>query len=69
MVIALEKENAAEAWREIIGATDPEKAAAGTIRKDFATSLSKNAVHGADNDENAELEINFFFNESELIAN
>jgi nucleoside-diphosphate kinase len=69
MVIALEKENAVEAWREIIGATDPEKAAAGTIRKDFATSLSKNAVHGADNDENAELEINFFFNESELIAN
>jgi len=69
MVLALEKENAVEAWREIIGATDPEKAAAGTIRKDFATSLSKNAVHGADNDENAELEINFFFNESELIAN
>ena len=69
MVIALEKENAVEVWGEIIGATDPEKAAAGTIRKDFATSLSKNAVPGADNDENAELEINFFFNESELIAN
>ena len=45
----------------------PEKAAEGTIRKDFATSLSKNAVHGADSDENAELEIHFFFNESELI--
>ena len=67
MVLALEKENAVEAWRETIGSTDPEKAAEGTIRKDFATSLSKNAVHGADSDENAELEIHFFFNESELI--
>ena len=67
MVLALEKENAVEAWRETIGNTDPEKAAEGTIRKDFATSLSKNAVHGADSDENAELEIHFFFNESELI--
>jgi len=67
MVLALEKENAVEAWRETIGNTDPEKAAEGTIRKDFATSLSKNAVHGADSDENAELEIHFFFNETELI--
>ena len=67
MVLALEKENAVEAWRETIGNTDPEKAAEGTIRKDFATSLSKNAVHGADSDENAEQEIHFFFNESELI--
>ena len=67
MVLALEKENAVEAWRKTIGNTDPEKATEGTIRKDFATSLSKNAVHGADSDENAELEIHFFFNESELI--
>ena len=67
MVLALEKENAVEAWRKTIGNTNPEKAAEGTIRKDFATSLSKNAVHGADSDENAELEIHFFFNESELI--
>ncbi len=67
MVLALEKENAVEAWRETIGNTDPAKSAPGTIRKDFATSLSKNAVHGADSDENADLEIHFFFNESELI--
>jgi nucleoside-diphosphate kinase len=60
MVLALEKEN---------GATNPEEAAEGTIRKDFATSLGENAVHGSDSDENAEKEIAFFFAESELISN
>jgi len=69
MVLALEKENAVAAWRETIGATNPEEAAEGTIRKDFATSLGKNAVHGSDSDENAEKEIAFFFTESELISN
>ena len=69
MVLALEKENAVAAWRETIGATNPEEAAEGTIRKDFATSLGKNAVHGSDSDENAEKEIAFFFAESELISN
>ena len=68
MVLALEKENAVAAWRETIGATNPEEAAEGTIRKDFATSLGKNAVHGSDSDENAEKEIAFFFAESELIS-
>ena len=69
MVLALEKENAVTAWRETIGATNPEEAAEGTIRKDFATSLGENAVHGSDSDENAEKEIAFFFTESELISN
>jgi len=69
MVLALEKENAVDTWREIIGATNPAEAAVGTIRKDFATSLGKNAVHGSDSDKNAEKEIAFFFLQSELRAN
>jgi len=69
MALALEKENAVDTWREIIGATNPAEAAVGTIRKDFATSLGKNAVHGSDSDENAEKEIAFFFLQSELRAN
>ncbi|NOZ07733.1 MAG: nucleoside-diphosphate kinase [FCB group bacterium] len=69
MVLALEKENAVAEWRKTIGATNPAEADAGTIRKDFATSLGENAVHGSDSDENAKLEISFFFSESELIAN
>ena len=69
MVFVLQKENAVSAWRETIGATNPEEADEGTIRKKFATSLSKNAVHGADSDENAIKEIGFFFTNSELISN
>ena len=69
LVMALEKNNAVVAWRETIGATNPAEAAKGTIRKDFATSLGANAVHGADSDENANIEIRFFFTESELISN
>ena len=69
LVLALEKENAVESWRNTIGATNPEDAKEGTIRKDFASSLSENAVHGADSDENALKEIGFFFSESELISN
>jgi nucleoside-diphosphate kinase len=68
MVLALEKDNAVSAWRETIGATNPEEAEDGTIRKEFATSLSENAVHGADSDENAKIEIGFFFTDSELIS-
>ncbi len=68
MVLALEKENAVSAWRDTIGATNPADAAPGTIRKDFATSLGQNAVHGSDSDENAIMEIAFFFSEAELIA-
>jgi nucleoside-diphosphate kinase len=69
MVLALEKENAVDAWRETIGATNPAEAAEGTIRKDFATNLGKNAVHGSDSDKNAEKEIAFFFLQSELRVN
>lgn len=68
MVMALEKDNAVEALRNTIGATNPADAGEGTIRKDFATSLGENAVHGADSDENAIREIGFFFSKSELIA-
>jgi nucleoside-diphosphate kinase len=57
----LEKDNAIEAFRKLIGATDPKKADAGTIRQLFAESISANAVHGSDSDENAELEGSFFF--------
>ena len=69
MVLALEKDNAVSAWRETIGATNPKEAGAGTIRRDFATSIGENAVHGSDSDDNARKEIGFFFSESELINN
>ena len=69
MVLALKKENAVEEWRKTIGATNPDEAETGSIRKDFATSIGENAVHGSDSDENAKKEIGFFFSESELIAN
>ena len=68
MVLALKKENAVLAWRETIGATNPEDALENTIRKDFATSVQENAVHGSDSDENAEKEIAFFFADSELLG-
>ena len=69
MVLALCKENAVESWRETIGSTNPKDAAIGTIRKDFATNIQNNAVHGSDSDENAKKEIAFFFSNYELIAN
>ena len=67
MVLALEKENAVEYWREVIGSTNPREAKDGTIRKLYANSLGENAVHGSDSNENAIKEISFFFSESELI--
>ena len=57
----LEKDNAVEDFRKLIGATDPAKADAGTIRKLFAESVGRNAVHGSDSDENAKIEGDFFF--------
>ena len=69
MVLALEKENAVSSWRETIGATNPDEAAEGTIRRLYATSIGENAVHGSDSDENAQKEIAFFFPNTELIAN
>ena len=61
----LEKENAVEDFRKLIGATNPANAEAGTIRKLYAESIDKNAVHGSDSDENAIIEGNFFFSELE----
>lgn len=61
----LEKENAVEDFRKLIGATDPAKADEGTIRKLYAESMSHNAVHGSDSDENAIIESDFFFSKTE----
>lgn len=61
----LEKENAVDDYRALIGATNPENAAEGTIRKLYATSLQQNAVHGSDSDENAQIEADFFFSKIE----
>ncbi len=61
VVALLEKENAVESYRNLIGATDPKVAAEGTLRKLFGASIERNAVHGSDSDENAEWEANFFF--------
>mgnify|MGYP004703142869 CR=1 FL=1 len=67
--IALEKENAVEDFRKLIGATDPQKAAEGTIRKLYAESIQENIVHGSDSDENAAKEILHFFSRKELLEN
>lgn len=61
----LEKENAVEDFRKLIGATNPANAEEGTIRKKYAASVGENAVHGSDSDENAEIEGNFFFSKLE----
>lgn len=61
----LEKDNAVEDFRKLIGATDPSKAEEGTIRNKYAKSIDANAVHGSDSDENAEIEGNFFFSQFE----
>jgi len=61
----LEKENAIESFRKLIGATDPAKAEPGTLRQKYAVSIEANAVHGSDSDENAANEGNFFFAETE----
>ena len=61
----LEKDNAVTDFRTLIGATNPEEAADGTIRKEFATSLSMNAIHGSDSDENANIEADFHFSSNE----
>jgi nucleoside-diphosphate kinase len=68
VVQVLEGENAVARNREIMGATNPEEADAGTIRKDFAESLEANSVHGSDSVENAAIEISFFFDENEIVG-
>lgn len=67
VVLALEKEGAVKAWRDLMGATNPAEAAEGTLRKDFATSIGENAVHGSDSDENAVIEVAYFFSKLELV--
>ena len=67
VVMVLEKEGAVKAWRDLMGATDPAKADEGTIRKEFGGSVGENATHGSDSDENAAIEIAYFFSKLELV--
>ncbi|MFN7622217.1 MAG: nucleoside-diphosphate kinase [Acidobacteriota bacterium] len=66
VVLALEKENAVQAWRDLMGPTDSTKAPKGTIRGDFGTSVGENASHGSDSEENAKIELSYFFNATEF---
>lgn len=66
-VAALERENAVVHLRNVMGATDPAKADEGTIRKQFGESIEQNAIHGSDSDDNAKMEVSFFFAEAELM--
>ncbi|MBV9217517.1 MAG: nucleoside-diphosphate kinase [Acidobacteria bacterium] len=67
VVLALEKDGAVKAWRDLMGATNPAEAAEGTLRKEFASSIGENAVHGSDSDENAAIEVAYFFSKLELV--
>ena len=67
VVLALEKDGAVKAWRDLMGATNPAEAAEGTLRKEFASSIGENAVHGSDSDENAAIEVSYFFSKLELV--
>lgn len=68
IVMVLEKDNAIEDLRKLMGATDPAKADAGTIRKEFATSVEANVIHGSDSPESAAIEIPFFFTTLQLVS-
>ena len=68
VLMVLEGEGAVAKNREIMGATDPAKAAAGTIRKDFASNIEKNTVHGSDSVENAKIEVSYFFPETAVYS-
>lgn len=68
VVQVLEGENAVKAYRDVMGATNPDEAADGTIRKLFAKSIGENSVHGSDSDENAAIEIAQFFSESDIVG-
>ena len=68
VVQVLESENAVNKYREIMGATNPENAEKGTIRKLFALNVQENSVHGSDSLENANIEIDFFFNSEEIVG-
>ena len=66
VLLALERENAVAQWREVMGATNPEKAEPGTVRKLYGTNIGRNASHGSDSDENAAIELAWFFRGYEL---
>ena len=68
IVQILEGKNAVIKYREVMGATDPSKAETGTIRKEFALNIQENSVHGSDSKDNADIEINYFFNEEEIVG-
>ena len=68
VLLILEKENAIPEWRDLMGATNPEDAAAGTIRKDFAVNIEQNSTHGSDSAENAAFEMSYFFSETEILS-
>ena len=68
VVQVLEGDNAVQRNRDVMGATNPEEASEGTIRKKFALSLEKNSVHGSDSLENAEIEISHFFSKEDIIS-
>ena len=67
IIQVLEGNNAVDSYRKIMGATNPENAEQGTIRKEFALNIQENSVHGSDSDENAEIEIKYFFDHSEIV--
>jgi nucleoside-diphosphate kinase len=67
VVLVLERENAVAKWREVMGATNPGNAEAGTIRKDFGLSIEENSAHGSDSAESAAFEISYFFSQLELV--
>ena len=69
IVQVLEGENAVENYRKIMGSTNPENAEVGTIRKEHALNIQENSVHGSDSDINAKIEIDYFFEENEIINN
>ena len=69
IVQVLEGDDAVDKYRKIMGATNPENAEIGTIRKQYALNIQENSVHGSDSIENAEIEINYFFNDNEIIKN
>ena len=67
IIQVLKGDNAVDQYRKIMGATNPDNAETGTIRKEFALNIQENSVHGSDSEENAEIEIKYFFDESEII--
>ena len=69
IIQVLQGDNAVDQYRKIMGATNPSNAEDGTIRKKFALNIQENSVHGSDSEENANIEINYFFSESEILPN